>query len=148
MFRIIGGVVLGFITLFVVTFFTYSGLFFGLGSDGAFHAGNFEVTPLWVAGSLVFSFIAAFLAGKVCSIVAVRPGAVIALGVVVLLLGLSSAFAAPEDRRTDRAGDVSLTDAIVNAKEPTWFVLLVPLISAAGVLLGGRRSQKTLRIKT
>ena len=148
MFRIIGGVLLGFITLFVVTFFTYSGLFLALGPDGAFHAGNFEVTLAWLAGSLVLSLLAAFLGGKVCAIIAAKQTAVRALAALVLILGYWSAFAAPENRQETRSGEVSLTDAMINAREPTWFVLIVPLISTAGVLLGGRQSQKTLRIKT
>ena len=148
MFRIIGGVILGLITLVVVTFFTYSGMFMALGSDGAFHPGNFEVTPLWLAGSFLLTFMASFLGGKVCAIVSGRSGVVTALAALVFILEVSSVFMAPENRRIERSGEVSLTEAIANHKEPTWFVLIVPLISAAGVLVGGRPSQKSLRIKT
>ena len=139
MFRIIGGVILGFITLFVVTFFTFSGLFLALGSNGAFHAGNFEVTAPWLVGSLVLGFIAAVLAGKVCSTVTAKPGPVVVLAALVLILDLFAAFNPPQDRRTERAGEVSMTDAIVNAREPTWFVFLMPLVATAGVILGGRQ---------
>jgi hypothetical protein len=136
MFRIVGGVVLGYVAMFVLIFIGFSGLYFALGSDRTFQSGNYEVTALWLAGSLVLSFIAAWVGGKVCAIVTGRSTAVKALAVVVFVLGILSVFSAP-NRLTVRTGEASLFEAIVNAKEPTWFVLLLPVVGAAGVLAGG-----------
>lgn len=138
MFKIVGGVILGFIATLTFTVLTLSGVFFTLGSDRTFQAGSFEATPLWLIAHLVVGFIAALIGGKVCAIIATKRGPVMALAVLMLILGLASAFSVPENRPTVRAGDVTLNEAIVNAREPSWLVFLLPLISAAGVLVGGR----------
>ena len=141
MLRIVGGVFLGYVAMFVLIAFGFSGLFLALGTDRTFQAGSYQVTSLWLMGSLILNFIAAWVGGKVCAIIAGRPSAVKTLAVVVLVLGILSAVNGDATRLTSRTGDASVREAIVNAKEPTWFALLLPVIAVVGVLAGGRKSQ-------
>ena len=138
MLRIVGGVFVGYVAMFVTVAFSLSVLFFLLGNDRTFHAGNYEVTGMWLAGMVIVNLIAGVVGGKVCAVIAARWSAVMTLAVVVLALGVLSANAADAGKLTTRNGDASLREAIINAKEPTWFLLLLPVVGAAGVLAGGR----------
>jgi hypothetical protein len=141
MFRIVSGVFLGYVAMFVFIAFGIIGLFLAFGTDRTFQAGSYEVTSLWLVGSLILSFIAAGVGGKVCGIITGRPAAVKTLAAAVLVLGVLSAVSADASRLTVRTGDVSTREAIVNAKEPIWFELLLPIVAVVGVLAGGRKSQ-------
>ena len=143
MFRIVSGVFMGYVAMFVSIFFGFSGLYLALGSDRTFQAGSYEVTPLWLAGSILISFIAAWVGGKVCAVITKKTAAVIALAAVVLALDLLSLIAVDVSRLTVRSGEASLQEAIVNAKEPTWVLMLLPFIAVVGVLVGGRMRKKT-----
>ena len=138
MFRIAGGVFLGYVAMFVTIFLAFSGLYLLLGSARTFQEGSYEVTWSWLLGSILLSFVAAMIGGKVCAIITGRPTAVMTLAVVVLVLGVLSAVGADAGKLTVRTGDASLYEAIVNAKEPTWFTLLLPIVGVVGVLAGGR----------
>jgi hypothetical protein len=69
-----------------------------------------------------------------------------ALAVLVLILGVLSAIPvlrANEASPAGRTGNVSNTQAMLNAKEPAWFALVLPVIGVVGVLIGGRTKRTT-----
>jgi hypothetical protein len=142
MLRVIGAVVLGYVVMAAVVFATFTAAYLAMGADGAFKAGTYDVTPLWLAVSLVLSLIAALLGGLVCARVARRGKASIALAGLVLVLGLITAFATmgkpKELLPAVRTGDVRNMEAMKNAKEPHWLLLLNPFVGVFGVLAGSR----------
>lgn len=143
MVRNIVAVILGYIVLALLIFLTFSSAYLLMGTNSAFNPGTYEVSGLWLAVSFVLGLLAAIAGGYVCSIVARGSRAPIALAVLVLLLGLLAAI--PELRAAQdgaapaaRPAEVSNMEAMQNAVQPVWVVLLSPLVSAAGVLFGAR----------
>jgi uncharacterized membrane protein YeaQ/YmgE (transglycosylase-associated protein family) len=111
-----------------------------MGTEGAFQPDSYDVSGLWLATSIVLGLIAAVAGGFVCAAVAKSATPPNVLALVVVLLGLAMAVpaltksAAPQAR----TGDVGNTEAMQNAKQPAWIVLLNPLLGAVGVLVGAR----------
>jgi hypothetical protein len=143
--RSIGAVLLGYLTMFVVVFITLTVSFLALGVDRVFQPGSYDVTVLWLAAMTVFSLVAAILGGKVCAAVGKRKGALTGLLVVVLVLGLLNVIPAlmAGGAPATRSGDVPNVQAMMSAKEPVWFALLLVVIGVAGVWIGGRSLQRT-----
>jgi hypothetical protein len=141
MFKTIGGVILGYISIVVFVFFSFSLTFLLLGTERTFQPSSYEVTPLWLVASLALSLIAAIIGGKVCVIIAGRSGAAKGLAGLVLVLGILSAVMAVRasgEAPGARTGIVSNTQAMMNVREPVWFSVVMPVIGVAGVLIGGR----------
>src|SRR5262249_51056756 len=118
----------------------FTASYFVLGADRAFQPASYEVSTLWMAVMLVVSIVSAIAGGYVCAAIAKRKGAVTALIVVVLVLGLLNMIPAMTAASTPevRTADVSNMEAMMKGREPTWFVLLLPIIGAVGVWVGGR----------
>jgi uncharacterized membrane protein YfcA len=100
------------------------------------------VSAPWLIVSFVLSFVAAVLGGYVCALIAksLKPPKV--LTAVVLALGLVLAIPALMESGGDsqpRPETVDTVEAMQNAKQPPWVVLLTPFVGAVGVLLGARR---------
>jgi hypothetical protein len=142
MLKAIGGVILGYVVLFVAVFVLLTAAYLAIGADGAFKPASYDVTPLWLVIWFVVSLGAAVAGGKVCAIIAKNAKAVLALAGIVLILGLCSAtlvlMASDTGEAKVRTGDVPNMEAMMNAKQPTWVALLTPLIGVAGVMIGGR----------
>ena len=140
MLRIIGSVILGYAVMAALVFATFTLAYFAMGADKAFQPGTYDVTPLWLAVSFVLSLIAAVFGGKVCASVGRKSSAVNGLVGLVLILGLLSAVPAftTSSSVIVRAGDVPNLEAMMNAKEPAWFALLLPVIGVVGVKIGGK----------
>jgi hypothetical protein len=139
MFKLVGGVILGLIAILVVEFFVLTGLYLVLGADRAFQAGTFDVTSIWMIGQILVVFIAAMVGGKVCAIVSARSSGVKTLAALLLILGIIGSLPMLRvDLPNIRTGDVSSMQAMGFVREPTWFLLLVPVVGIAGSLIGGR----------
>jgi len=142
MLKTIGGVIVGYLVMFIVVFATFSGAYLAMGTDGAFKAGSYEVTPLWLGVSFVLSLIAAIAGGFVCAAIAKNPKATMALAGLVLILGILFAIpvltASNEGRPQVREASVGNMEAMTNARQPGWVAVLNPIIGAIGVMLGAR----------
>jgi predicted membrane protein len=142
MLRIIGGVIAGYLTMFIVVFATFSGAYLAMGTNGAFQPGSYEVTPLWLGVSFVLSLIAAIAGGFVCAAIAKDPRAAMALAGLVLALGLLLAIpvltASDTGRPQVREASVGNLEAMQNARQPGWVAVLNPIVGAIGAMLGAR----------
>lgn len=143
MVRAILGVILGYVVMFTAVFATFSGAYLAMGADAAFKPESYDVTPLWIAVSLVLGLGAALVGGWICAMVSRGGRAPLVLAGVVLVLGLAMAIpvltgSAPEGPKV-RTSDVGNMEAMQQAKQPDWITIVNPLIGAAGVLLGARR---------
>ena len=138
--KIAGGVILGYLVMFVIVFLTFSGAFLLLGVERTFQPASYDVTMTWNVVSVVLSLVAAAVGGLVCVVVAKSPTGPRALAALVLLLGLVMAvpvLTGPPAPPT-RGPEVGNTEAMMNARQPVWAALANPFIGAFGVLLGAR----------
>jgi predicted anti-sigma-YlaC factor YlaD len=139
MLRAIGGVVLGYIVMFVTLFITMTLAYAIIGTGGAFKEASYDVSTLWVITTIVLSLAAAIVGGLVCAAVAESAGPARVLAGLVVVLGLVMAIpalrqAGPlEEARPD---SVSNMEAMMNARQPSWIALLDPIIGGVGVLAG------------
>ncbi|MEK7831056.1 MAG: hypothetical protein AAB401_08220 [Acidobacteriota bacterium] len=141
MLKTIGGVVVGYIVMFILVFAIFTTAYLAMGADGAFKTGSYEVSTLWLVLSFAVGLIAAIAGGFVCALIAPNSKAPLALAGLVIILGLLSAIPAlmPNDTRPQvRTADVGNMEAMMNARQPVWVFLLNPLIGAVGVMLGSR----------
>jgi len=136
----IGGVVVGYLAMAAFVFLSFTVAYFGMGPDGAFLEGTFEVSMMWIVTSLILSFIAALLGGLVCVSIARNKKAAKILALVVLVLGIVFAIPAftqptsPAPRtETEEANSFM---AMQSAHQPPWIAIVNPLIGAVGVMMG------------
>lgn len=114
------------------------------GQDFAFRPGTTHVTAGWIAVSMVLSFVGAYLGGSFARRLGRERGqaAVGGLAVLVLVMGLVSAFLGLGAERPQPEGSVenlSMVEASAYAIQPVWYHFVIPVVGAAGILLGGRR---------
>ncbi|MBL8187143.1 MAG: hypothetical protein JNK38_04005 [Acidobacteria bacterium] len=141
MLKIIGGVVVGYIVMFILLFVIFSLAYLVLGANGSFKPGTYDVSTLWLAISVIVGLVAAIVGGFICSLIAPNSKAPLALVGLVLVLGLLGAIPAlkgNDPRPNIRDASVGNLEAMMNARQPAWIALLNPLIGAVGVMLGSR----------
>jgi len=148
MARAILSVVLGYVAMAVAVFATFSAAYLALGPDGSFKPGTYDVSALWLVVSIVLSFAAAVVGGRVCAAVARTLTPPKVLAGIVLVLGLVLAVPAMMREGGEplpRPASVGNVEAMQNAVQPLWITLLNPLIGAAGVMAGARRRKDRSR---
>ncbi len=130
--------VAGYFAMAVALFGLFSALWLILGPSAAFQPGSWEVSAAWAIGSIVLGLVAAYIGGFVCArlahdqlAVTILIGLVIVLGVVTVLIPVEVATGARPD-------DVSMMEATANARQPTWFNWLNPVIGIVGVWFGSK----------
>ena len=142
MARKISGVIVGYITIFLIVFISYTILFLILGPDGAFQSGSYQVTTTWIILSFMLGLIAAILGGLVCVLIAKDRKTALWLAGFVLVLGFVLAIPAlsvtDEALNKVRDGNVDNMEAMQNAKQPPITIVLNPIIGAIGVIAGSR----------
>lgn len=116
--RAILAVIVSYIAMAVIIFAGFSLYFLAIGVDGAYQPGTYEVTFLWIAGSIVISIAAALAGGLVCRKLAKGRKTVIGLVAVVGFLGV-----------------MSLVGQIIRSREP------IPDRPAGGGRRRGRRGR-------
>ena len=142
MVRKIMGVIAGYVEMIAFVFISFSVLYLILGPEGSFEAGTYEVSPVWIAMSIILGLIAAVLGGYVCKLIArSKKPAIVLAGVVWLLsiiMAIPSLGATEEEIIKKRSTDVSNGEAMQNAKQPVALLLLNPFIGVLGVLGGSK----------
>ena len=115
------------------------------GAEGAFEGETTVASTQWSVFGCIVAGISGALAGRVTSTVAKHSSrvAVIVLAGLVLAGGLGVAvvqFGADANPLPDgkSVGDLTFFEAGVLATNPGWYLLLVPWISALGMLWGGK----------
>ena len=137
--------VAGYVAMVIVVVAGTAITWFALGPVGAFQEGSTVASTPWSVISCVFGLFAAMLGGIVA--VAVGPPATRTservLACVVLVAGLSLAvyqMGQPPGSLPEGVSTAELTyfEAGNVASSPRWYNYSIPLIGAAGVLLGAR----------
>ena len=131
--------IVSYIAIVAVLFALSSLLWLVMGPSGAFQPGTWEVAPGWIFGSIALGFVGAYIGGRICARVAQDDrGALILIG-FMLVLGVVSALMPGEGATGPRPDDVSMLEATMAARQPTWLTWLNPVIGVLGVWLGSRK---------
>lgn len=142
MIRNILGVVVGYISMFIFIFISFTALYLIIGAEGAFEPDTYQVSVVWIIISFVLSIIAALFGGYICKLISKNRKAVYTLAGIVLVLGVIFAIPALSNSNDEvheiRNADVPNMEAMQKAKQPPFVALLNPLIGAIGVIAGGR----------
>ena len=141
MLRIIGGVVLGYVAMFVAMFAGLTALFLVLGADATFEPGTYHPTNTWLIPQFAVMFAAAAIGGYVAMVIGRTRSTMIAVVVVIAVLGGVSGYyemTAATPYPGARGSDVSNFDAMTKAQQPDWASLAKPAIGILGVLVGCR----------
>jgi hypothetical protein len=140
MLKSIVGVIVGYIVMMVFGFAVFTCAYLGLGVDGVFEPNSYAISTVWIAILIATGLVGGILGGLTCAAISKSKGACTAFAVIVFALTLIGSFVAMRKEHTSeaRAGDVSKMEAMLKAENPTWLLLLNPVISAAGVLVGAR----------
>ncbi len=139
MLRNILGVIGGYVALAVFLGLAFTVLYLVLGTDGSYKPDSWEVSGLWVGLTIPIGIMAALLGGWVCRLISKKRGAVTALAVVVLALGIGEAayqFSREAPTRA-RPADIPVFEAASESRQPRWVAIANPIIGVVGVLLGG-----------
>ena len=140
MLKSILGVIVGYIVMAIVGFAVLACAYFALSVDRVFEPDSYTLSTLWIALMIAVGLIGGILGGLTCAAISKSKGACTAFAVIVLVLGLLGSLSAMKKETTTeaRAGDVPMWQAMLKADNPTWLLLLNPVIGAAGVMLGAR----------
>jgi hypothetical protein len=147
MARSIIGVIVGYVTMFVLNFAAFVGLYALVGPNNAFKPHKYLASNRWMAMSLVVLIVTGIIAGLICAAIARGGRAPLALAVVVIVLGLLLAVPAVMKARANadliRMGDVPSMEAAQKAYWPIWTPFAFPFISAVGVIIGGKLKKRS-----
>ena len=142
MARSVIGVIVGYVTMFVLVFVTFTVVFLLMGTEWSFKPNSFEASNAWITMSLVANFVIGAVGGLVCALIARGGKAPLILAIVVFVLGMllaiPSLLAHQKNAGEVRTGNVSQTEAMQKASEPVWVPFTFPIIGAIGVLVGAK----------
>lgn len=136
--RNVVGAVLGWVVMAGAVFLLFFGLWMVLGPDGAFQPQSWEVSGIWLLGSIVVSLLAAVLGGLVCTWVAADDRGLLMLMALVVVLGVAIALGDVPAAEGIRPPEVGMDEAINSAQEPKWLVWLNPVFGVVGAFAGSR----------
>lgn len=135
--RAIGGVILGFVTWSLLQFGFFSGVWAVLKAERSFQPDAWEVSTTWCVAALVVGPIAGLAAGIVCGKLAVGPTASRVLAGLVFVFAAFAIYPAlnPPDLGP-RPAEMTMAEAMTNARKPIWSALADPILSAVFILGG------------
>ncbi len=134
--RTFGSVLLGYITLFVLVFVSYTVLYSVLGDEGAFIAKSYAVSTPWLTVSLGLSFLSALIAGILTNKMGGDDASIWLIVVIVLLgiaLGVMNLGAPPAG---ERSASVPPMEAMAKAVTPAWATFVNSALTAIGSAVG------------
>lgn len=137
MLRAAAGLVVGYLVLAGMAVILMGLAWLATGPGFAFRGGTPETSTGWSLMSVGLGLVCAGFGGRVAA--RFSPHAVPLLAVVVLGLGLLSAFGPPPVRPAleKPVAELGVFEAASYAVQPAWYRYAIPLAGAAGVLLGG-----------
>ncbi len=150
MVRTVAAVILGYVTVVVLSI-AAAGLSWAIfGAEGAFAEGSTVASTGWAVSSCVFGFIAAVVAGAVAAAVGKHPTnlPVKVLAAFMLVFGLALALFTmgvepppfPEDLEI---AELSFVEAGQYATNPVWYLFVIPVVGCVGVLIGGALNSRS-----
>lgn len=140
MLKNIVGVIVGYIVMAIFGFAVFTCAYLGLGVEGVFEPNSYAISTVWIVIMIAVGLVGGILGGLTCAAISKSKGACMAFAVIILAVGLVGSLMAMRKEHTSeaRSADVSKVEAMLKIENPTWLLLLNPVISAAGVLVGAR----------
>lgn len=142
MFRSILAIILSYVVGNLVFFGIVTGCFFLLGVERVFEPDSYEVSSIWVALTVVVSFLGAMVAGYLCLWISRSWRTCQILALIVLMLTSISCIVQLRRINPDapniRAGDVDYVNAMKLGVPPRWLPFVNPIVGCIGVLIGAR----------
>ena len=146
MVRSIIAVIISYITMFVLNFLGFVGLYAIVGPRHAFRPRLYLASNRWILMGVAVMFVSGIIAGLICAAIARGRKATLALAGLILVVGLLLAIPAVMKSRANadmvRVGDVTSMEAMEKASWPVWAPLVFPFVSAAGAFVGGKLNKR------
>ena len=146
MVRSIIAVIVSYISMFVLNFLGFVGLYAIVGPRHAFRPRLYLASNRWILMGVAVMFVSGIIAGLICAAIARGRKATLALAGLILVVGLLLAIPAVMKSRTNagmvRVGDVTSMEAMEKASWPVWAPLVFPFVSAVGALAGGKLKKR------
>lgn len=145
MWRAVISVVAGYAAMFALVAASFTVIQLGLGNERVFRPGSYEVSALFLALAIGVSALVALVGGYLAAIISRSWRGPVALAVVVALLGaveLVVRWKQLDSPAPARLGDVTPFDAAQKARQPRWYLEVLPVIGAVGVLAGARMRRR------
>lgn len=146
MVRSIIAVVVSYITMFVLNFLAFVGLYTVVGPSNAFKPRSFLASNRWIAMGVAVMLVSGIIAGLICAAIARGRKSTLALAVLILVVGLLLAIPSVMKSKANadmvRAGDVPVMEAAEKAAWPVWAPFTFPFVSAIGALVGGKLKKR------
>jgi hypothetical protein len=146
MVRSIIAVIVSYITMFVLNFLGFVGLYAIVGPSHAFRPRLYLASNRWILMGVAVMFVSGIIAGLICAAIARGRKATLALAGLILVVGLLLAIPAVMKSRANagmvRVGDVTSMEAMEKASWPVWAPLVFPFVSAMGALVGGKLKKR------
>ena len=146
MVRSIIAVIVSYITMFVLNFLGFVGLYTVVGPANAFRPRSFLASNRWIAMAFVIVLLSAIIAGLICAAIARGRKATLALAGLILVVGLLTAIPAIAKGKANagmaRVGDVPAMEAAKLAYWPVWVPFTFPFVSAIGAVVGGKLKKR------
>ena len=146
MVRSIIGVIVSYISMFVLNFLGFMGLYAIVGPSHAFKPRLYLASNRWILMAVAVMFVSGIIAGLICAAIARGRKATLALAGLILVVGLLLAIPAVMKSRANagmvRVGDVTSMEAMEKASWPVWAPLVFPFVSAVGAGIGGKLKKR------
>jgi hypothetical protein len=147
MVRSIIAVIVSYITMFILNFLGFVGLYAIVGPSNAFRPRLYLASNRWILMGVAVMFVSGIIAGLICAAIARGRKATLALAGLILVVGLLLAIPAVMKSRANagmvREGDVTSMEAMEKASWPVWAPFVFPFVSAVGALVGGKLKKRT-----
>lgn len=139
MLRSIVAVVVTYIAMTVLIMGLFAGLWFGLGPDRLLQPGSWKGNLFFSIAAPAITVVVGLFGGWMCAKIGRGRKPVMALGGLVLVVGLIVAYFTlqkpyPADPREP---GLTMQQMMEKGREPTWLAILNPILGAATVLIGG-----------
>lgn len=147
MVRSIIAVVVSYISMFLLNFLGFVGLYTIIGPGNAFKPRSFLASNRWIAMAFAIILVTGIIAGLICAAISRGRKATLALAGLILVVGLLMAIPAVAKSRANagmaRVGDVPAMEAAEKAYWPIWAPFTFPFVSAIGALVGGKLKKRS-----
>ena len=147
MVRSIIAVIVSYISMFVLNFLGFVGLYTVIGPSQAFRPRSFLASNRWIAMAFAIMLVTGIIAGLICAAIARGRKSTFALAVLILVVGLMLAIPAVMKSKANagmaRVGDVPAMEAAEKAYWPVWAPFAFPFVSAIGALVGGKLKKRS-----
>lgn len=141
MIRSILAVVVTYLIMVVLIVGVFASLWIGLGPDRLLEPGSWKGNWFLSIAAPSITLIAGLFGGRLCARIGRGRGPVIALGAIVFVLGMVMCVVTiqkpfPEDPREP---GLTMPQIMEKGREPTWLLVLNPILGSLAVLMSGLR---------